>query len=993
MPFHIRKFKTGWRVYDDKGKSYSNKPLTKKTATAQLRALYANIPEARTFRGSGYCMMNNDIYLDGDGFFSDFFSKVKDVAKGAFDRITGVSKGIREGYSPKARSYLEKYGNYIVTNIFVRRKPIVRIIDKFLNFISFGKLDEAKSKLKYDDLFHLSMVMALRPPDRPSGSGGVVYIRVEKNEVINIDDMSYREVISQPYIQFGVPLGYTFRGMMDAAQKSKGPDFFKYDAFNNNCQIFVAGILQASGLLTERLKAFILQDTESILKQLPSYVKPFARGVTDIGALANVALEGQGMIKMTTKDFIAEHKKLVKLLNESAGKLGKEAKEQAAEAKAKTGKNVMRGGVGTPEQLRDIVDRLIDIKNRIEADEIDADEAREEATALIDEALDEDIGDMEIADFAALNGYADDEVGFVNRAIEIWNEENPGNIEDEAEEEVNDPNEMETASEGSVDEMSGDERSEDEMSVDEMRGGNETEQYQDEIAYLERAIVEKDRELNEVLSELERTDLRPNERRRLNVYLQRIRSESATLRNRLGFAEAYFRHLISGNGNTGSRKKKEEEDEVFEVVNPIPGVRRPISVKEVLPEASVRNIPLEREASLRASKSMEKKPSVRFSRKSSKRGPGIITEAPAIDLTPRVASLSKTAASKIKKSFRDIRMSNARNVMPKAPEKKGCMSCIKNIFKGKGKCPKTGNYPCMCGGAEPLIDEGRLTELNKLILSKKVWEKKRGKRAGSYEDYVAKTRAANIKRATRDLENEARAEKLTKETQQNLIKYKKELEENPGLRPMACKMTKEGRPIKGDPMKNIVSSKECEDRVNKYIDYLNEAQYEGPAGQLLKGLVKAGDFLYDEGIAEAVGVPAPIIAAKQALIPAGWDKVGYVNYSGKGSSKFVKQLEDAGMTSKDYLRKARAVAKKAGYDGRAIELSDDGKHKLMIYDDKGNAVRFGRVGYADFIIWTKTHPAEAEKKRKAYRARATKIKGDWKDNKFSPNNLAINILW
>jgi hypothetical protein len=28
-----------------------------------------------------------------------------------------------------------------------------------------------------------------------------------------------------------------------------------------------------------------------------------------------------------------------------------------------------------------------------------------------------------------------------------------------------------------------------------------------------------------------------------------------------------------------------------------------------------------------------------------------------------------------------------------------------------------------------------------------------------------------------------------------------------------------------------------------------------------------------------------------------------------------------------------------------------------------------------------------------YRARATKIKGDWKNDKYSPNNLSINILW
>ena len=32
-------------------------------------------------------------------------------------------------------------------------------------------------------------------------------------------------------------------------------------------------------------------------------------------------------------------------------------------------------------------------------------------------------------------------------------------------------------------------------------------------------------------------------------------------------------------------------------------------------------------------------------------------------------------------------------------------------------------------------------------------------------------------------------------------------------------------------------------------------------------------------------------------------------------------------------------------------------------------------------------------RRNRYLARATKIKGNWRDNKYSPNNLSINLLW
>lgn len=95
-----------------------------------------------------------------------------------------------------------------------------------------------------------------------------------------------------------------------------------------------------------------------------------------------------------------------------------------------------------------------------------------------------------------------------------------------------------------------------------------------------------------------------------------------------------------------------------------------------------------------------------------------------------------------------------------------------------------------------------------------------------------------------------------------------------------------------------------------------------------------------------------------------------------------------------YLAIAKIKAKYTGYNPDLLEWADDDIHKL-----KYNNVKFGRKGYNDFIIYAiKANNGEitkedALKHRKSYLARATKIKGKWKDNKESPNNLAINILW
>ena len=95
-----------------------------------------------------------------------------------------------------------------------------------------------------------------------------------------------------------------------------------------------------------------------------------------------------------------------------------------------------------------------------------------------------------------------------------------------------------------------------------------------------------------------------------------------------------------------------------------------------------------------------------------------------------------------------------------------------------------------------------------------------------------------------------------------------------------------------------------------------------------------------------------------------------------------------------YLRQAKAKAKAYGLDPKKLKVATDGKHKLS-YD----GVLFGAMRYGDHLLWSAEEKAgrvpkgTAEKKRKAYRARAEKIKGEWKANKTSPNNLAIHILW
>ncbi|NDD53234.1 hypothetical protein EBZ39_05070 [bacterium] len=115
--------------------------------------------------------------------------------------------------------------------------------------------------------------------------------------------------------------------------------------------------------------------------------------------------------------------------------------------------------------------------------------------------------------------------------------------------------------------------------------------------------------------------------------------------------------------------------------------------------------------------------------------------------------------------------------------------------------------------------------------------------------------------------------------------------------------------------------------------------------------------------------------------------------------KFKEELKHYGLSPSAYLQRARTAAKKAGYNPKSLTFSDDDDGKLMITDDSGRKVRFGRVGYGDFLLWSaaekkgKVKSGFAAQKRDTFQKSHSQIKGDWKSDKYSPNSLALAILW
>lgn len=176
-----------------------------------------------------------------------------------------------------------------------------------------------------------------------------------------------------------------------------------------------------------------------------------------------------------------------------------------------------------------------------------------------------------------------------------------------------------------------------------------------------------------------------------------------------------------------------------------------------------------------------------------------------------------------------------------------------------------------------------------------------------------------------------------------------------------------------------------------------------------KPLVNTGISWLDSGLNSAVNALLP------SFIKKGRKKLKAHNISsifGRGacgeeynncqcSALFKKQLEnEVKLPCKKYLEIARAKAKSAGFSTwETVEFANDKENKLRITAPDGTVRKFGAVGYGDFIIWShlekqgKVPKGTAKDKRFRFRKSHEAMKGDWRRDPYSPNNLAIKILW
>ena len=93
-----------------------------------------------------------------------------------------------------------------------------------------------------------------------------------------------------------------------------------------------------------------------------------------------------------------------------------------------------------------------------------------------------------------------------------------------------------------------------------------------------------------------------------------------------------------------------------------------------------------------------------------------------------------------------------------------------------------------------------------------------------------------------------------------------------------------------------------------------------------------------------------------------------------------------------YKYSSPRIAQKMAYKylGKTAKLypATNATKKYSIFDKKRNVwVNFGQMKYEDFT------KHKNKTRRRNYLTRSKSIKGDWKRNRYSANNLSRNILW
>lgn len=185
-----------------------------------------------------------------------------------------------ETYPFSFREMLKLHGNKIITSIVIVRSPISNILYNTLNSLTLGQLDERLNDYNYNHLFHLKVIINNK-------------YSIEKESTIKFTNSNNVPNNSETREVKNIPHNLTIAKLCENCKDRMGKSMFSYNSKQNNCQVFVRNLLEASGMYGNEI--FIMQDIKQIFHGFTG-TRKIMNAVTDIGNRVNMLTEGTGLI-------------------------------------------------------------------------------------------------------------------------------------------------------------------------------------------------------------------------------------------------------------------------------------------------------------------------------------------------------------------------------------------------------------------------------------------------------------------------------------------------------------------------------------------------------------------------------------------------------------------------------------------------------------------------------------------------------------------------
>lgn len=215
----------------------------------------------------------------------------------------------RNDYSPKVKKILEEIGDEPITEMYIMRTPISKILRFLMNVVSLGSFEKKLKETPYDDLYHLALHIR-------TAKG---LYSLEKNEVISMTRSPKKPKNAQT-MSVSIPSGVSINKLLELTKERMGGRYFVYSARDTNCQDFIMNILQANGLDSSENMGFVKQSTKELFS---SHLRKFSNTVTDLAGKVDVLKQGGNIAKKSTENVYTSSMDVDKMKKEKADELAK----------------------------------------------------------------------------------------------------------------------------------------------------------------------------------------------------------------------------------------------------------------------------------------------------------------------------------------------------------------------------------------------------------------------------------------------------------------------------------------------------------------------------------------------------------------------------------------------------------------------------------------------------------------------------------------------